>query len=79
VSNSSKRTAAALVCAFATGRKHKRESETEVLSSTSRPLPPIVRMAEIYERHAVLTLDADFTVYRKHGRLPLMLIHPAAR
>ena len=37
----------------------------------------IVRMAEIYERHAVLTLDSDFTVYRKHGRLPLALIHPA--
>jgi uncharacterized protein len=36
----------------------------------------IVRMAEIYERHAVLTLDADFTVYRKHGRVPLDLIHP---
>ena len=37
----------------------------------------IVRMAEIYERHAVLTLDSDFTVYRKHGRVPLVLIHPA--
>ncbi len=38
----------------------------------------IVRMAEIYEQHAVLTLDADFSVYRKHGRVPLSLIHPAA-
>ena len=37
----------------------------------------IVRMTEIYERHAVLTLDSDFTVYRKHGRAPLALIHPA--
>jgi uncharacterized protein len=36
----------------------------------------IVRMAEIYERHAVLTLDSDFSVYRKHGRVPLALIHP---
>jgi predicted nucleic acid-binding protein len=36
----------------------------------------IVRMAEIYEQHAVLTLDSDFTVYRKHGRLPLEVIHP---
>jgi uncharacterized protein len=36
----------------------------------------IVCMAEIHERHAVLTLDSDFSVYRKHGRLPLMLIHP---
>jgi predicted nucleic acid-binding protein len=38
----------------------------------------IVRMAEIHERHAVLTLDSDFSVYRKHGRVPLTLIHPAA-
>jgi predicted nucleic acid-binding protein len=37
----------------------------------------IVRMTEIYERHAVLTLDSDFTVYRKHGRDPLTLIYPA--
>jgi len=37
----------------------------------------IVRMAEIYEQHAVLTLDSDFSVYRKHGRVPLSLIHPA--
>ena len=37
----------------------------------------IVRMAEIYEHHAVLTLDSDFSVYRKHGRVPLPLIHPA--
>jgi predicted nucleic acid-binding protein len=37
----------------------------------------IVRMAEIYERHAVLTLDSDFTVYRKDGRTPLTLIGPA--
>jgi uncharacterized protein len=36
----------------------------------------IVRMAEIHERHAVLTLDADFSVYRKHGRIPLTLIYP---
>ena len=39
----------------------------------------IVRMAEIYERHAVLTLDSDFSVYRKHGRVPLALIHLAQR
>jgi predicted nucleic acid-binding protein len=36
----------------------------------------IVRMAELHERHAVLTLDSDFSVYRKHGRIPLALIHP---
>jgi uncharacterized protein len=38
----------------------------------------IVRMAEIHDQHAVLTLDSDFTVYRKHGRNPLTIIHPQA-
>ena len=37
----------------------------------------IVRMAELYENHAVFTLDSDFSVYRKHGREPLALIHPS--
>ena len=37
----------------------------------------IVRMAEICEQHAILTLDSDFSLYRKHGRVPLALIHPA--
>jgi uncharacterized protein len=37
----------------------------------------VVRMAEIYDRHAVLTLGIDFTVYRKHGRVPFTLISPA--
>jgi uncharacterized protein len=36
----------------------------------------IVRMAEIHDSHSVLTLDSDFLVYRKKGRLPLALIHP---
>jgi len=39
----------------------------------------VVRMAEIHDRHAVLTLDSDFLIYRKHGRVPLALISPAAR
>ena len=39
----------------------------------------IVRMSEIHDRHAVLTLDSDFLVYRKHGRTSLPLIHPAAQ
>jgi uncharacterized protein len=39
----------------------------------------IVRMTEIYEQYAVLTLDSDFTVYRKHGREPLTLISPVQR
>ncbi len=37
----------------------------------------VVRMAELHDRHAVLTLDSDFLVHRKKGRLPLTLIHPA--
>ncbi len=36
----------------------------------------IVRMAEIYEDHVVLTLDSDFSVYRRHGRKPLELVSP---
>jgi uncharacterized protein len=36
----------------------------------------VVRMAEIHEDHSVLTLDSDFTNYRKHSRLPLPLMHP---
>ena len=38
----------------------------------------IVRMAEVHDRHAVLTLDSDFLVFRKHGRASLALIHPMA-
>lgn len=37
----------------------------------------IVCMSEIHDRHAVLTLDSDFLVYRKHGRTALTLIYPA--
>jgi predicted nucleic acid-binding protein len=37
----------------------------------------IVRMSEIFDDHVVLTLDSDFTVYRKHGHVPLDVIHPA--
>jgi predicted nucleic acid-binding protein len=36
----------------------------------------VVRMAEIHEGHSVLTLDSDFSIYRKYGRVPLTLIHP---
>ncbi len=39
----------------------------------------IVRMSEIHDRHPVLTLDSDFLIYRRDGRTPLALIHPAAR
>ena len=37
----------------------------------------IVRMAELFEEHAVFTLDSDFSVYRKLAREPLELIHPS--
>ncbi len=36
----------------------------------------LVRMAEIHEHHAIMTLDSDFSIYRKQGRTPLALIHP---
>lgn len=36
----------------------------------------IVRMAELFDGHCVLTLDSDFSVYRKCGREPLELIQP---
>ena len=36
----------------------------------------VVRMAELFEQHQVLTLDSDFLVYRKRGREPLALIQP---
>ncbi len=38
----------------------------------------IVRMAEIHDGNRVLTLDSDFTVYRKQGRFPIPLMHPAS-
>ena len=38
----------------------------------------VVRMAEIHDNHSVLTLDSDFTVYRKHGRTPITLMYPTA-
>jgi len=38
-----------------------------------------IRMSEIHDWHAVLTLDFDFLVYRKRRRTPLPLIHPAAQ
>jgi uncharacterized protein len=36
----------------------------------------VVRMSEVHARHAVLTLDSDFSVYRKNGRMPIPLIRP---
>jgi predicted nucleic acid-binding protein len=37
----------------------------------------VVRMAEIHEGHSVLTLDSDFTMYRKHGRVAITLMRPS--
>ena len=36
----------------------------------------VVRMAELFDRHQVFTLDSDFSVYRKNGRQALDLISP---
>jgi uncharacterized protein len=36
----------------------------------------LVRMSELYDEAAVLTLDADFTIYRKNGRQVIPLIAP---
>ena len=36
----------------------------------------LVRMAEQFSRSPVLTLDGDFTMYRKHGRHVIPLIVP---
>lgn len=36
----------------------------------------IVRMAELHNRHAILTLDSDFLIYRTRNRAPLSVIHP---
>jgi uncharacterized protein len=36
----------------------------------------IVRMAELNGSHVILTLDSDFTIYRRFGRERLALISP---
>lgn len=36
----------------------------------------LVRIAEIYEHHAIMTLASGFSIHRKHGRTPLALIQP---
>lgn len=38
----------------------------------------LVRLAELYDEAAVLTLDANFTIYRKNGRQVIPLIAPFA-
>ena len=39
----------------------------------------LVRMSELYERCRVFTLDADFQVYRRHGRKVIPLLWPGLR
>jgi predicted nucleic acid-binding protein len=39
----------------------------------------VVRMAELHDNHSVLALDSDFTVYRKHDRHPITVMHPASQ
>ena len=39
----------------------------------------LVRMAELYSDIAVLTLDSDFTIYRKNKNLVIPAIMPAQR
>jgi len=36
----------------------------------------LVRMAELYPNSAVLTLDSDFRIYRKHGHQVISVIMP---
>jgi predicted nucleic acid-binding protein len=36
----------------------------------------LVRMSELHRRHSIWTLDADFHIYRRHGREPIPLILP---
>ena len=36
----------------------------------------LVRMAELFPRYRICTLDSDFLVYRKHGREPIDLLTP---
>jgi uncharacterized protein len=36
----------------------------------------LVRMAELYPRSSVFTLDSDFQIYRKNRDIPIPLISP---
>ena len=38
----------------------------------------LVRMSELYEPCRVLTLDSDFSIYRRHGRKVIPVIRPGA-
>jgi uncharacterized protein len=36
----------------------------------------LIRLSELYERCRVMTLDADFHIYRRHGRKVIPVIRP---
>jgi uncharacterized protein len=36
----------------------------------------LIRMSELFPDHPVITIDADFKVYRRNKREPIPLIHP---
>jgi predicted nucleic acid-binding protein len=38
----------------------------------------LVRMSEVHDHPRIFTLDADFKIYRRHGRQTIPLIHPAS-
>jgi uncharacterized protein len=39
----------------------------------------LVRLSELYENCQVLTLDSDFTIYRRFERRPIPVLMPPAR
>ena len=63
-------------------RLEEREREVGTLRDKYSDVPmsvadaSLVRMAEQFTRSAVLTLDRDFRIYRKHGRQVIPLIVP---
>jgi predicted nucleic acid-binding protein len=63
-------------------RLEEQLKEIQALRAKYRDVPmsvadaSLVRMAEQFSRSAVLTLDTDFLIYRKHGRLVIPLIVP---
>jgi hypothetical protein len=36
----------------------------------------LIRMSELFPDHPVITIDADFKVYRRNKREPIPLMHP---
>ena len=36
----------------------------------------LVRLAELFDEATVITLDEDFSVYRKHGRQTIPMLAP---